>query len=281
MYEHRYKTSADYGNIERLAQRNAAAANELRASAALEFAVLDTAWRSLELHAKQHGYDIFAAWGRAGGLAQKMSPQLHWLSAHFEGDGMSADVARRDVEELKIKNASYGESWKRRGGVGAFMMLARKWDRIETLLGYTGGGATFEHLLSVNPGNVLDDIGDLRRYFLLVEDEAVRLMKEQPDPAQPVDTLSPWRELAKQDLPAVGQEVLLLCVSTGEVVVADHKLDENGQPPETYWSVHGDRQYAIHEKWTHWCAMETKPAPDDAAEPGRNYVDQDQDARAG
>ena len=40
-------------------------------------------------------------------------------------------VALYDVEGLHVSEQSYGDSWKQRGGVGAFMMLARKWDRLE------------------------------------------------------------------------------------------------------------------------------------------------------
>ena len=50
-------------------------------------------------------------------------------------DMLILDVVRRvldaDLEELQLAEKSYGNSWKKRGGVGAFMMLARKWDRIE------------------------------------------------------------------------------------------------------------------------------------------------------
>ena len=40
-------------------------------------------------------------------------------------------LANQDVEGLHDSEQSYGDSWKQRGGVGAFMMLARKWDRLE------------------------------------------------------------------------------------------------------------------------------------------------------
>ncbi len=43
-------------------------------------------------------------------------------------------VVWRDIETLQEKEATYRGSWKRRGGVGAFMMLARKWDRLESML---------------------------------------------------------------------------------------------------------------------------------------------------
>ena len=39
-------------------------------------------------------------------------------------------LAQEDAFKLEEAEKSYGDSWKKRGGVGAFMMLARKWDRI-------------------------------------------------------------------------------------------------------------------------------------------------------
>jgi hypothetical protein len=65
----------------------------------------------------------------------------------------------------------YGHSWKQRGGTGAFMMLARKFDRIE-LAAKEAGWDIFEAARN-HPGEtgILDDIKDLRRYLLLVEDE--------------------------------------------------------------------------------------------------------------
>ena len=39
-------------------------------------------------------------------------------------------LAHTDVEKLEEAQISYGDSWRSRGGVGAFMMLARKFDRI-------------------------------------------------------------------------------------------------------------------------------------------------------
>ena len=84
-----------------------------------------------------------------------------------------------DVTTLVEKDKSYGSSWKKRGGVGAFMMLARKWDRIETIMqrshsvpgiGSAGAYEIFEQC-EFNFGGVLDDVRDLRRYLLLVESE--------------------------------------------------------------------------------------------------------------
>jgi len=103
------------------------------------------------------------------------------------------EIARRDVAGLKIAQISYGDSWKKRGGVGAFMMLARKWDRLEMALdptrvpGDIREAPISEHSNVPVPAydifsaiaadkraeGIIDDIRDLRRYLLLVESEMV------------------------------------------------------------------------------------------------------------
>jgi|TARA_R110000824_G_scaffold106188_4_gene250884 hypothetical protein len=85
-----------------------------------------------------------------------------------------------DLASLKKSEKKYGDSWKRRGGVGAFMMLARKWDRIENTV-----GADFQfNIFSAidhdsSSTGILDDIRDLRRYLLLVEAEMIRLGRDK------------------------------------------------------------------------------------------------------
>ena len=88
------------------------------------------------------------------------------------------DIAQRDLEALKKGETSYGDSWKRRGGVGAFMMLARKFDRIEHQSEKHGwdifeAGEAFK-----GEAGLLDDIRDLRRYLLLCEEHIL----EQSNP---------------------------------------------------------------------------------------------------
>ena len=82
-------------------------------------------------------------------------------------------IAEEDVRTLNEKDKDYGSSWKRRGGVGAFMMLARKWDRLEQqvqLVGYD----IFEAVTNdIRDEGLIDDLRDLRRYLLLVESELV------------------------------------------------------------------------------------------------------------
>lgn len=83
-------------------------------------------------------------------------------------------VTDADITTLVKKEIEYGGSWKRRGGIGAFMMLARKWDRIEAQVSQKNYDL-FEALLTdMRPEGILDDIQDLRRYLILVENEVVQ-----------------------------------------------------------------------------------------------------------
>lgn len=92
------------------------------------------------------------------------------------------EVAQEDVAGLKKAQQSYGNSWKQRGGVGAFMMLARKWDRLEIRVGrclqersgqlLAPAYDIFAHVArDTRAEGVIDDVRDLRRYLLLVEAE--------------------------------------------------------------------------------------------------------------
>lgn len=88
-----------------------------------------------------------------------------------EISGEVKEIAESDAEKLEHAQKSYGDSWKKRGGVGAFMMLARKWDRLENQtkkFNYDIFEAIYH---DPSPEGILDDIGDLRRYLFLVEAE--------------------------------------------------------------------------------------------------------------
>ena len=80
-------------------------------------------------------------------------------------------LANEDVTGLHDAEKSYGDSWKKRGGIGAFMMLARKWDRIENQV----NDCNYDIFLALEEDGrqegLIDDIRDLRRYLLLVEAE--------------------------------------------------------------------------------------------------------------
>lgn len=86
------------------------------------------------------------------------------------------DLAWGDVEVLKEAEKSYGTSWKQRGGIGAFMMLARKWDRLENQVKKNGYDVFLSTLEDQRAEGILDDIRDLRQYLLLVESHCLELI---------------------------------------------------------------------------------------------------------
>ncbi len=78
-------------------------------------------------------------------------------------------ISAEDWTSLDKAEQDYGDSWRKRGGVGAFMMLARKWDRIENQVVEKGWDIFKSIEQDIRPEGILDDIKDLRRYLLLVE----------------------------------------------------------------------------------------------------------------
>ena len=83
------------------------------------------------------------------------------------------DLGRHDAETLIRKNAEYGESWCKRGGEQAFAVIWRKVDRIENIAQRQGHYDIFK-LWVDNPGDIRDDIRDLRQYLLLLEERMIR-----------------------------------------------------------------------------------------------------------
>lgn len=84
------------------------------------------------------------------------------------------EIAGYDAEALEHAQKTYGDSWKKRGGIGAFMMLARKWDRLENQVkkfNYDIFEAIYD---DPAPEGIADDLADLRRYLFLVEAEIRR-----------------------------------------------------------------------------------------------------------
>jgi hypothetical protein len=79
-------------------------------------------------------------------------------------------VADEDVRELRRKEATYKGSWKKRGGVGTFMMMARKWDRLEPMAKERAYDV-FAEPGDGSDGTLIAEIRDLRRYLILVEAE--------------------------------------------------------------------------------------------------------------
>ena len=78
-------------------------------------------------------------------------------------------LCAEDHIALDKAEEDYGDSWRKRGGVGAYMMLARKWDRIDNQVRDLGWDIFEAIEKDRRPEGILDDIQDLRRYLLLVE----------------------------------------------------------------------------------------------------------------
>jgi len=80
------------------------------------------------------------------------------------------NIVNDDIDGLVLAGESYGTSWRNRGGVGAFMMLARKWDRLENQVKKHQYDVFKAIESDSRPEGIIDDIRDLRRYLLLVEE---------------------------------------------------------------------------------------------------------------
>lgn len=91
------------------------------------------------------------------------------------------DIAQNDLSALQKAETSYGDSWRRRGGVGAFMMLARKFDRIENQSRGENWDIFKAGIEHSGEDGLLDDIRDLRRYLLLVEQEILTKLKDEEE----------------------------------------------------------------------------------------------------
>lgn len=76
-----------------------------------------------------------------------------------------------DADKLELAEQSYGDSWKQRGGVGAFMMAARKWDRLEKQVTEHNYDIFAAMEADQRDEGILDDIRDLRRYLFLIDAE--------------------------------------------------------------------------------------------------------------
>jgi len=111
-------------------------------------------------------------------------------------------VANEDAEGLVEAEKSYAGSWKKRGGVGAFMMLARKWDRLDARAEKHGWDIFDAIAQDERAEGVIDDIRDLRRYLMLVEAEMIA--------RGAVGAQTPHRDNAEKTLPPASRTPPLL-----------------------------------------------------------------------
>lgn len=87
------------------------------------------------------------------------------------------DVAAWDAEAVARSDLLYGASWRRRGGVGAYMVGIRKWDRLEELFGRSGVESVVQLIARPDTRDeAWDTLIDLRRYLLLWEGHRLALL---------------------------------------------------------------------------------------------------------
>jgi hypothetical protein len=90
-------------------------------------------------------------------------------------------ITQRDIATLHRKEATYGGSWKKRGGAGAFMVSFRKADRLENIAANYGYDI-FKALaadMSGADGSALAELRDLRQYLMLIEGEALARLDDE------------------------------------------------------------------------------------------------------
>lgn len=78
-------------------------------------------------------------------------------------------IAKEDAAGLLKAHESYGDSWKKRGGIGAYMGMIRKFDRMEHQVERYGYDVVKAVEADQRPEGLIDDIRDARRYLMLIE----------------------------------------------------------------------------------------------------------------
>lgn len=127
-------------------------------------AELQATWMHLESIARGRGWDVLAGNGTTREILREQIRLMIQLLYRLPDTS-----AQTDADQLAKKNAEYGGSWHRRGGSGAFFMLARKWDRVEQQVANHNGDLTAALRDEKTSEGLHDTLGDLRRYLLLVE----------------------------------------------------------------------------------------------------------------
>jgi len=114
-------------------------------------------------------------------------------------------VAADAVGLIRLKTETYGDSWKRRGGPGAWFTVVRPLDRLEGIVSRHGGDifAAIEADPTGQDGSALACVRDVMNYMILIEAHARAALGVGPHgPArraeEPLD-LAPYAWPAEED----------------------------------------------------------------------------------
>ena len=80
-------------------------------------------------------------------------------------------ICDEDAAGLLKAHESYGNSWQKRGGAGAYLIMIRKFDRLEQTLPKFGFDIFRAIAEDPRAEGVIDDVRDARRYLCLIEAE--------------------------------------------------------------------------------------------------------------
>ena len=129
---------------------------------------------------------------------EKLTPEQRKLSHELIMNDRRLELMQAHSEQIirgvALKNNEYGDSWKARGGPGAYMTFARKWDRLEAQC--KKNGYDIFDLLDKEDDEVMESIGmtidDLIGYLLLLRADRRTaagdhsLLSELPLPTRPI-----------------------------------------------------------------------------------------------
>lgn len=131
---------------------------------------MSAAWDTLEYECRSHRWDVLADSVVLRTVCINMTAALFFIEREMFSTSYS-HIMGADIATLAEKERSYGGSWIRRGGVGAFFMLSRKWDRLKVLVERSDGNLLQALRTDTREEGGMDDIRDLRCYLHLVESQ--------------------------------------------------------------------------------------------------------------
>lgn len=121
------------------------------------------------------------------------------------------NVTRDAVGLLQLKSQTYGDSWKRRGGPGAWFTVVRPLDRLEGIVARHGGDifAAIAADPSGQDGSALACVRDIMNYMILIESEARTSLGAGPHSPATLDLMRVWMEPVGPGTPEDGGHAAL------------------------------------------------------------------------